>query len=292
MKRPFLSMIVVLHNMQREAKRSLYSLSAAYQQGVSTEDYEVHVVENGSTEPVDEAFVRSFGPNFHYHRLENPPPSPAYALNYGMAKSRGRLIGLMIDGAHVLTPRVLAYSKKLLVATPCPVITVRRFYLGPGQQPETIRQGYSRTVEDRLLDQIEWPRDPYRLFEIASFMGNIRPGWFGKFWETNCLIAPRTVLESCGGCDERFDLPGGGFLNLDLFCRTLEHPGSQVYVLLGEGSFHQVHGGTTTNVAPEEAEARVQVYRQQYANLHGRAYQCPSVPLGFFGQLHPHSFLV
>lgn len=292
MRRPVLSLIVVLYNMRREAPRTLYSLSARYQQGIAEEEFEVHVVENGSAAPVDEGLVRGLGPNFHYHRLENPPPSPARALNYGVAQSRGRHVGLMIDGAHILTPRVLEHAARLARALPCPIVAVRRFYLGPGQQPETIGQGYSPEVEDGLLQRIGWPREPYRLFEIAAFMGRTRPGWFGRFWETNCLILPRKAFDDLGGCDERFDMAGGGFLNLDLFSRCAAYPGAQVFVLLGEGSFHQVHGGTTTNATPEEAEARVSAYRRQYEELRGRPYQCPHVPLHFFGQLQPHCFLV
>ncbi len=285
-------MVVILYNMRREAGRTLQSLSAAYQEDFSPEDYDVHVVENGSAEPVDEAFVRGFGPNFHYHRLVNPPSSPAHALNYGIAKSKGRLVGLVIDGAHILTPRVLAYSRKLASAVACPVVTVRRFFLGPGQQPQTTQCGYTQEVEDELLERIGWPKEPYRLFEIATFMGKRRPGWFGRFWETNCLIVPRAVLDVIGGCDERFDRPGGGFLNLDLYERCTEYPGAQVFVLLGEGSFHQVHGGTTTNVSPDEAEARIETYRQDYARIRGRPYEVPLVQMKFFGSLHPRSFLV
>lgn len=292
MNRPLISMVVILYNMRREARRTLHSLSAAYQEGIAPEEYEVQVVENGSADPVDEAFVHGLGPNFHYHRLENPPPSPAYALNYGIARSRGQFVGLMIDGAHVLTPRVLFYARKLATAVSCPIVTVRRFFLGPGQQPDTTQRGYTPTVEDELLDRIAWPDEPYRLFEIATFMGNRRPGWFGRFFETNCLIVPRFALDAIGGCDERFQMPGGGFLNLDLFSRCAEHPGAQVHVLLGEGSFHQVHGGTTTNVAPEVAAARIEAYRLEYERVRGRSYHVPRVHMEFFGSLHPRSFLV
>jgi glycosyltransferase involved in cell wall biosynthesis len=292
MNGPLISMIVILYNMRREAKRTLLSLSAAYQEDIAPGQYEVLVVENGSSAPVDEAFVRQFGDNFRYYRLQNAPSSPAYALNYGIARSKGRFTGLMIDGAHVLTPRVLAYAGKLATASACPIVAVRRFFLGGGQQPETTQRGYTQKVEDELLESIGWPNEPYRLFEIATFMGKIRPGWFGQLMETNCLILPRSVLDAIGGCDERFDRPGGGFLNLDLFTRASEYPGAELFVLLGEGSFHQVHGGTTTNVAPEEAEARVETYRQDYERIRGRPYEVPSVQMDFFGPLHPRSFLV
>ena len=42
-------------------------------------------------------------------------------------------------------------------------------------------------------------------------------------------------------------MPGGGYANLDLFERLAVTPGVTLATILGEGSFHQVHGGTTTN---------------------------------------------
>ena len=62
MASPLISVIVVIHNMRREAERTLLSLSVDYQRDVSVDDYEVHVVENGSSAPVDAAFVARFGP--------------------------------------------------------------------------------------------------------------------------------------------------------------------------------------------------------------------------------------
>jgi hypothetical protein len=292
MEHPFLSMIVVLYNMRREAQRTLHALSAAYQLDVRPEEYDVHVVENGSADPVGEEFVHSFGANFHYHYLKNPPPSPTYALNYGAAHSKGRFVGIMIDGAHILTPRVVSYAKKLAGALPCPVVAVQRFYLGPGQQPDTVQTGYCREVEDELLEGIGWPREPYRLFEIAAFARATHRGWFSLLWESNCLMMPRTVWDGIGGCDERFDFPGGGFANLDLYAQSVPYPGAELLMLLGEGSFHQVHGGTMNNAPPVVGETQLYRYREQYREIRGRDFHVPKVHVEYFGSLHPHSFLV
>ena len=102
-----LSVVVVFYDMRREAERTLHSLSRAYQQEIDDLDYEVIVVENGSSDEqrLGEDFVRGFGPEFRYLDLgSDATPSPAYALNRGIAISRGESLALMIDGAHVLTP--------------------------------------------------------------------------------------------------------------------------------------------------------------------------------------------
>ena len=42
-------------------------------------------------------------------------------------------------------------------------------------------------------------------------------------------------------------MPGGGYANLELYERVTLRPDVNLVTILGEGSFHQVHGGTTTN---------------------------------------------
>ena len=90
-------------------------------------------------------------------------------------------------------------------------------------------------------------RDGYRLFEIGHFIGD--RDWFDGIIESNCLFVPRKLLEQVGGFDESFSMPGGGYANLDLFERLGDVARTSPWsTILGEGTFHQVHGGTTTNV--------------------------------------------
>jgi hypothetical protein len=52
---PKLSVIVVGYNMARELPRTIRSLSPAMQRGIHPRDYEVILIDNGSTQPADEA---------------------------------------------------------------------------------------------------------------------------------------------------------------------------------------------------------------------------------------------
>ncbi len=91
-----LAVVVVVHNMRREAGRTLHSLSRSYQRGVDDLDYEVIVVENGSDpdQRLGEEFVRSFGEQFRYIDLgSDAMPSPARAINRGIAATGGRRRG-------------------------------------------------------------------------------------------------------------------------------------------------------------------------------------------------------
>ena len=283
-----LSVVVVFHNMRREAARTLRSLSRTYQEGIEDLDYEVIVVENGSApdQVLGEEFVRSFGPEFRYLNLAGEAtPSPADALNRGIRESVGASVALMVDGAHVLTPGVLHHGMTGLRAYEPSVVAVQPWYLGPGQQGEAMRSGYDQDVEDALFEQISWPSNGYDLFEISHFQGD--RDWLDGLWESNCLFVPRKLLEQAGGFDEGFDTPGGGYTNLDIYERLGATPGVDVVSILGEGSFHQVHGGTTTNQAdPEERRQKVFAFGQRYAELRGRPYSGPEKQIRYVGSFH------
>ncbi|PLW81647.1 hypothetical protein CWI75_14350 [Kineobactrum sediminis] len=266
-----LSVIVIAYNMQREIPRTLQSLTANYQQGIAEEDYEVLVIDNKSPDPVDREMVESFGPNFRYFYLEEGKPSPAFALNFASVQARGDILCFMIDGAHILTPGVLSLAMSAFRAFGQCVVLTRYFYLGPGSQNETILEGYSKREEDRLLASIDWPRDGYRLFEIGAALQGRQPKitWLSKMFETNCLFLAKEDFNTMGRADERFDFPGGGFLNIDLYAEAAKIEGITPVQLVGEGSFHQLHGGITTNVTPEDRDAKVERYHDQYRVIRG-----------------------
>lgn len=283
-----LSFVVVCHNMQRELRRTLRSLQRDYQRNVDDIDYEVVVVDNGSDAPLAASVIEGYGEAFRYLPLENPPPSPAYALNQGVEFATGTVVCLMVDGATLLSPGVVEKAYRCFRAYDRPVVALKYFFLGPGEQNETIARGYTKAAEDRLLQDIDWPEDGYRLFEISTpikFPGQQRSNWTDKIIESNCLCMRRETFIDLGGCDEQFDLPGGGFMNIDLFQRAAEAPGSTLILLMGEGVFHQLHGGTTTNVPPERRDAEVEGYRRQYRALRGKNLSPTGAAFHYFGHI-------
>lgn len=286
-----LSVVVVFHDMRREAERALHSLSRAYQEGIEDLDYEVVAVENGSApdQVLGEELVRSFGPEFRYLDLgAEARPSPAHALNRGIAVARGTALALMIDGAHILSPGVLRNGMLGLREHAPAVVATQRMFLGPGVQPDTVADGYDRAYEDRLLQDVAWPRDGYDLFGVSHFA--MDRDWFDPFPESNCLFAPRAALEQVGGFDETFDLPGGEFANLDAFDRLAGAPGTHLVTILGEAVFHQVHGGMTSN-AHDESERKLLItsYAERYEQLRGKQFRPPREPMYFVGRLDRRS---
>jgi len=272
--------------MDRELPRTLHSLSRRYQQQAEQIDYEVIVVDNGSPAPIDPAMVRSFGDEFRLLRIDDASPSPGAAINLAVAEARGEYLGIIVDGARMLSPGVLYWASQALHLRQRAVVSVLGFHLGPEHQRLSAARGYNQAVEDSLLDRIEWPQDGYRLFEIATLAGSSKFGWYGPIAESNCLFVHRDLYRESGGYDVQFSSPGGGLINLDFYKRVCEAGDVALYYLAGEGCFHQVHGGVTTGGDARQAETFDGLHAE-YERIRGTKYKAPQNPPILVGQMRP-----
>ena len=275
-RKPGLSVVVVVYDMAREAPRTLLSLSAGYQRHIDADDYEVIVVDNGSNPPFNPGEIERLSGNFRLLRLDDASPSPALAINRGLAEARGDVIGVMIDGARIATPGLLHFARHGARLYERAVVATLGWYLGYDLQSWAIRAGYDRAREDTLLASIEWPQDGYRLFEIATMDESSFDGWLAPIGETNALFLRRELWDMLGGVDERFDLPGGGCVNLDTYKRVGDLPGAELVILLGEGTFHQLHGGAATNAPVESFPDMLAQWSKQYEAIRGCLFAYPS----------------
>jgi glycosyltransferase involved in cell wall biosynthesis len=272
MTRPGLSVIVVFRDMAREAPRTLFTLSPEYQRGVDPSRYEVIVVDAGSAVPLDERVVASCGPRFTLLRTP-PSPSPSASINEAVRRSTGDAVMVCIDGARMLTPGVVRFTLDAFRAWADPVVATLAWHLGPKIQNESMLDGYDQTVEDRLLDSVDWRSDGYELFRIAASAGSSRRGWFLPLSESNAVAVRRETFDRLGGFDEGFRTPGGGLVNLDVHRRACAAV-SPVVHLFGEGTFHQFHGGVATNVPA--ALHPFPTFHEEYERLRGEAFSPPT----------------
>ena len=210
LSRPRMSLVVIVYDMPREAPRTLLSLTPGYQQDVTVDDYEVLVVDNGSPTPLGQDVVQRFGPNFRYHYIADASPSPASAINVGVALTDGQIVGILIDGARMVTPGLLSYALRAFRMYDSPIVATLGWHLGPDLQQRSIAQGYTKAVEDQLLANINWPQEGYRLFEISCLNGSSKDGYFHVLPESNALFLTRQHFNQLEGYDPAFDLPGGG----------------------------------------------------------------------------------
>ena len=282
-----LSIILIAYNMRREIPRTLQSLARTYQKNARELDYEVLLVDNGSPQPLTEDLWHHIDVPVRLITVTDAHPSPASAINRAAAQARGELLCLMIDGAHLLTPTVFDLALGADRAFSNAVVATRYFFLGPDEQNLSIARGYDKQREDQLLNNIEWPERGYGLFEIGSPLraGAKNITWFNRMFESNCLFLKKSLFNGIGGADESFDSPAGGFLNLDIYKRACDTEGVTPVQLVGEGSFHQLHGGTTTNVSMEQRKLKTEQYRQQYRAIRGHDQVMTDKDVHYMGHL-------
>lgn len=284
--RPIVSFVVIVYDMRAQAERTIQSLKASYQLDVSTQEYEVIIIENESANVMCQEFLRALPDNFSYHLRAENEPTPVYAVNYGAQLARGDNICVMIDGARLLTPGVvrnIILGHRLYKSA---VVTVPGYHIGEQLQQDAIETGYGIAEDQALIRSIAWPEQGYCLFDIACFSGACAPGFFRPNSESNCISVSRKMWGKLGGLDERFNLRGGGLVNLDLYRRACEFPGAQHVVLLGEGTFHQFHGGVTTGGEARSVRAAfIEDIKAQYQEIRGVAYQSPVTTPTFLGAL-------
>jgi hypothetical protein len=271
-----LSIVVIFHNMVREANRTLYSLSRAYQRGIQGLAYEVVAIDSASTQPLSKHAVGCLGNEFRHEYFKTTSVSPTEAVNWGVATTTGEWVVVMVDGAHILSPGVLAGFVKASCAFENPFIVVPPVHLGPGHQDQTVPKGYNQQREDEMLAAINWQADGYQLFRATGSPSDASSGWFGCQFESNCFCLSRTAWQRLGGFDARFQSVCGGLVNLDFFRRAVESTDMDYVMLLGEASFHQMHGG-----APHP----VTEYVKEYESIRGRRYDRARRRPVYFGSI-------
>ena len=117
-----------------------------------------------------------------------------------------------------------------------------------------------------MLDSVAWRADGYELFNISTFSGANRRGYLQPIMECNCVFSSTQNFAHIGFADERFQLRGGGSINLHMYRSLGTLPDSTLHVLPGEGSFHQFHGGVTT-FGYADRQAEIERHRVQLHSL-------------------------
>lgn len=265
---PAISLVVAAYQMARELPRTLRSLSPAYQRRGPGMAWDIIVVDNGSPKPLElPDGLEAGGAVRLIRRAPDAYGSVAPALNQGLELARGDLVGVWIDGARLASPGLLGACARAAALHPRAVVATRNFHIGPALQHLEAMRGYDQDREDRLLASIDWPAGADRLADIST---PEQPDIAGPLLETNALFMPRALWAELGGFDTRFRGPGGGAVNIDMFLRACAAPGAQLIRILGEGTFHQFHGGVTTGAGQQGAADLLKRGSKQYLRLRGQ----------------------
>ena len=266
-----LSVVINFYNNRREAQKTLYSLTRGYQLDARDIPYEVIAIDNGSTQPLSDAEVRSFGPEFRYRFVPTQSVSPVEAINAACREATGEQLLVMIDGAHIVTPRVIRLVSEAFQRFPSAFVATVPFHLGPRHQAQSITEGYNRQVEDQMLQECGWKENGYQLYAVSNSFSDDSGGWYGQLFESGCFAMRKADYLALGGYDERFQSRGGGLTNLDIFQRALMRRELTYVVLLGEGTFHQMHGGVANNAPMQQNPWKE--FHQEYIQIRGRQFE-------------------
>ncbi len=283
-----LSIVLIVYKMPDQAEKTLLSLSPSYQRGVKAGDYEVIVVENNSDRLLGAERATRHASNVRYFHRQETQRTPVHAINFGAAQARGSHVVIMIDGARMVSPGVVRQTLDVFRMVPNAAVSAPGYHIGHKLQQVAVNEGYNEDVEAGLLQGIDWPKDGYKLFDIAVLSGSCQGGFFQPNYESNFIGMSLKKWRALGGVNPRYDDFGGGNANLDLYKRLLESPDTPYYLLYAEGSFHQFHGGVTTGTLKDE---RARIYKQlddQDIAIRGAANRKPpTVKPILFGSAHP-----
>jgi glycosyltransferase involved in cell wall biosynthesis len=277
---PTVSVVVVAHDMARELPRTLQSLSTPYQRGITTDDIELIVVDNGSAEPITDAMLASTDVPRRIVRIDDAPASPAQAANVGLDQARADLVGLVVDGARMASPGLLATARRAALTFNRPIVATVGYHLGAQRHMDAGDTGYDQAIEDELLRSMGWEDDGYQLFAHSTLAGSSAWGWFQPLAESSALFLPKALWKELEGLDERFEMPGGGLVNHDLYRRACSAPNTKLVVLLGEATFHQFHGGAATSRRFDFEDMQA-----DYERLRGERYRAPRKESFYFGRV-------
>ncbi len=264
-----LTIVINFHNMQREAKRTLFTLTSSYQE-VSADLYDVIVIDNSSTQTLSSDFIQSFGSNFFYIYYNSKHPSPVEAINYTIDNIKSEFVMCIIDGARMLSPGILKNSLEAWKLSEHPFVYTLGMHIGDDIQNITMQNGYNQESEDKLLKTIEWQTDGYKLFDISSLAASSKDGYFSKINESNCFSLKKDDFFKVGGFNKEFKSSGGGLVNLDFFNKINQLESIEPTLLLGEATFHQFHGGVATNIPLEEHPFKKM--NEEYKSIYGENY--------------------
>lgn len=241
---PALSIIVIVYDMSRQARNTLVSLVAPYQRNCSNKDHEIIVVENNSDDELGREAAESVAPNIRYYYREEPGASPVPAVNFALEQCQSPIVGLLMDGARMVTPRVIEYAAMAYRMEPYALVALPGYHLG--KKPQHRNPQHDKNTEKEALRSINWPEDGYKLFEIGWFSRGNPQGMLRPIEECHFFFAEREAFSRIDGLDERFDMPGGGPVNAHVWRALGMLPESRIVILAGEGCFHQYHNGLTT----------------------------------------------
>ena len=140
-------------------------------------------------------------------------------MNAGVAQARAEHVCVMVDGARMVSPGLIAGLLAIFGPTPMPS---RSPWAGTSAHSRrtSILQGYNQGVEDRMLEGAMaggWLPPVCNFQPGVVTSGRLVCADYGE----QLFALKRHHFQALGGFDERFVAPGGGLVNLIFSARRL-----------------------------------------------------------------------
>jgi hypothetical protein len=232
---PRLSVLMLVHESSRQAENSLSSVLAPYQEETDG-GVELVVVETASRDVLGETRARAHGDGIRYFGMD-VGSTRIDAMTVGLGECRGELVGLFMDGAHILSPRAIDTATRAANLCERPLIVIPEYRFDEASVPGSHRS------DDELawLERVNWKKDSHQLFDAAR-LGPANPtGFLGPLLGAAGLFAKREQFATLSTPSPLLDVPGGYALRLSIYTQLARVPGTRLIVLAGEGAFRQHH---------------------------------------------------
>lgn len=259
MEKDFISIILPTYRHPWELRQVMFSLEDA-QIGVFPEEYEIIIVNDSpkelETRQVAIDFYKVFK-NVRYIEVHDAHcagfTNSVRCGNIGIRSyARNDIIILVVDSSRIFTPRIIQKTKDAFLTKGRDIVTtvypyqIGREQTDPNWTPEKCR---------KLMNDIRWKEDPYRLFDVKvdTYISQT-----GIIKESTFQGMTREAWLEVGGSEESFKT--WTIYNIDLWRRcTMPRPkdgiqvvgvpgqwgkvgiGMEVVLLEGEASFHIQH---------------------------------------------------
>jgi GT2 family glycosyltransferase len=244
---PLVSVIVPNKDHPEMLARCVDSLAKS-----SYANYELLVVENGSTRPETFAYYDALRKEPHVRILEwTRPFNYAAVNNYAAARARGELLLFLNNDVEAINPDWLEAMVKLAVQPGVGAVGPKLYYPDDTIQHAGIVVGMGGVAGHSHLN---FPRQAAGHMQRLTYTQNVAAV------SGACLLAPRRVFEQVGGFDEGFVL---AFNDVDLCLKIL----TAGYRMVWTPTAELYHFESKTR-GPEDTDEKQKRFKREYDLFH------------------------
>lgn len=264
-----LEVVICTFNMEYELQNTIKSCLPPFQQVVTTDNYRILILDNGSDDHVSYNSIVELSENIRLIKSPFKSVSPTKALNWVIRNyCDSDYLMICIDGARMFSANLLEKSFQVHSNIPNAFVYSISYHIGNRSHQELAKEGFTLDEARQFLTSINWEENSKTLLNNSVLALSSKGGYFSSIAESNAFSVSRFLFEEIGGFDERFLTPGGGYCNLEIFQRYVHDPRTVNVCLLNEGTFHQYHGGASTGrkVSPD-------VYSKEYIQIFKKPFK-------------------